>query len=306
MKNKQNTLSQKVSIAMCTYNGETYLSQQLDSIINQTYPYITEIVCVDDNSTDNTFECLQEYALRDSRFKIFKNNTNLGYIKNFERAFSLTINPFIAIADQDDIWNPNKISQLINTIGDNMLVYSDNEYIDNQNSKLGKRFSEFRNLKTCNSCLNFVLYNGISGHTALFNRELLKYAIPFDNFLPYDHWLAFHASQHGIIPYVDEVLVQYRQHENNIIGASYLKKESTQKYSKQYQLQTFSNAALYATSAERLILNQLANINNDYSLSARIKKVGLFWKNRKNLLFFQKRNNFRKAFFCLKMAWTEK
>ena len=164
----------EVSVVMCTYNGEKFLIKQLESILNQNYSNLTEVICVDDGSTDATLHILQDYAKNDKRIKIYINETNLGYIKNYEKAFTLTTKPYIAIADQDDIWFPNKISLLMSTIKNNMMVYSDNLYIDSEDNSTGKQFSHCRYLRECTSCLNFVMANGISGHTALIDRKLLS------------------------------------------------------------------------------------------------------------------------------------
>jgi len=292
-----------VSIAMCTYNGEKYIAQQLDSIINQTYQNITEIVCIDDCSTDNTWNCLQRYAKQDARFKIIKNEKNLGYIKNFENAILLTNNEFIAVADQDDIWMPNKIEELINAIGKSLLVYSDNEYIDENGNSLSMRFSDIRKLGTCTSCLNFAIFNGISGHTLMFNRKLLDYALPFNKDLPYDMWLAFHAVQQGDIPYVNLPLVKYRQHQNNAIGGVGIKRKYTPPYTIEQQLKAFSVSASYAKENEKVILKELSEIINGCSFKARLQKVTIFWKNRNSILFFKKRNDFRNKFYAIKMFW---
>ena len=157
--NKTENQLPEVSIALCTYNGELFLHEQIESILNQDYANISEIICVDDNSTDDTWKILQEYAGKYSNFKIFRNSSNLGFIRNFEKALTLTSKKFIAIADQDDIWYPNKISKLVRAIGENFMAYSDNEYIGSDGITLGKKFSDFRRLSTCTSCLNFVLYN---------------------------------------------------------------------------------------------------------------------------------------------------
>src|SRR5215468_9284257 len=90
-----------VSIALCTYNGEKFLQKQLDSLLEQTYPNI-EIIAVDDASTDNTWRILMNSAKRYSnKLKLYKNEKNLGYSLNFERAIKLCRGDFIALSDQD-------------------------------------------------------------------------------------------------------------------------------------------------------------------------------------------------------------
>lgn len=78
-----------ISIAMYTYNGEKYIHEQIESILKQTVSNI-ELIIVDDGSTDNTIQIINDYYKLDNRIKLFINERNLGYIKNFERAISLT------------------------------------------------------------------------------------------------------------------------------------------------------------------------------------------------------------------------
>src|SRR5688500_10348209 len=92
-----------VSIALCVYNGEKFLREQLDSLVNQSYPNI-EIIASDDRSTDASLLILQEYADRYPYFKFGQNEQNLGYVKNFEKVISLCSGDLIALSDQDDIW----------------------------------------------------------------------------------------------------------------------------------------------------------------------------------------------------------
>ena len=307
MKNPE-TLQPAVSIALCTYNGERYLTEQLESILNQDYKNINEIICVDDNSKDNTWNILKEYAAKYNIFKISRNQSNLGFIKNYEKALTLTNNHLIAISDQDDVWYSSKISKLVKRIGNNLMTYSDNDYIDLNGKSLGIKFSDKRNLTTCTSCLNFALFNGISGHTILFKRDLLKYALPFHKEIPYDFWLAFLASQYGEIQVVSEALVGYRQHDNNAIGGFGVKiKKSDNNFKVKNEttrrIQIFADNTAPHLAEEKLVLEQLVTSFFDKSLIMRLKRVGIFWKNRDTLLHFKKRSTFRKMFYCIKVFW---
>ena len=298
----------EVSVALCTFNGEHYLREQLDSILNQTYDNITEIVCVDDNSTDKTWSILKEYSEQFKQFRIFRNEINEGYIQNFEKAVSLTTRNYIAISDQDDLWYPTKISKLMEAIGDSLMVYSDNQYIDGNGKFLDKRFSDFINLQKTTSCLNFALFNAISGHTMLIHRDLLKTALPFNTEIPYDFWLGFHAAQFGEIQYVDEPLVGYRQHQNNALGAighSSDKGDSELSRMKKSQIRVeiFSKIIAPHLIKERKVLEKLAKSYSTRSIWSRFGRIGLFWKNRNDLLLFKKRNGIRKMLFCIKVFW---
>ena len=115
MKNNESNIIERsplVSIALCTYNGEVFLQEQLNSLLNQTYTTI-EIIAVDDASTDSTRSILEKKASTDSRLKVFINEKNIGYNKNFEKAISLCSGDFIAISDQDDIWEAEKIGKMM-------------------------------------------------------------------------------------------------------------------------------------------------------------------------------------------------
>ena len=298
-----------VSIALCTYNGDRFLKEQLESILNQDYKSINEIVCVDDNSTDTTWLILKEYAEKYPTFKIFQNKINLGFIKNFEYAISLTSNHFIAISDQDDIWHADKISKLVLGIGSGLMVYSDNEYIDENGKKTGVRFSDKRNLVDIYSCLNFALFNTISGHAILFRKELLTLALPFPDDIHYDWWLAFCASQHSVIRVVNEPLVGYRQHIANAVGGYGIKKndKKVQTFSilneTSVRISFFSKKIAPNLMYEKEVLELLALSYRDKSFKTRFKRIILFWKNKDNLLLFKKRSKLSKMIYCIKAFW---
>lgn len=103
-----------VSVVMCTYNGEKYLREQMDSILAQTYP-IHEIIVCDDCSTDGTMNILQEYATKFPFIKVHRNTRNKGCNQNFHDIFYQVSKKvdYIAISDQDDIWFPEKIGKLV-------------------------------------------------------------------------------------------------------------------------------------------------------------------------------------------------
>jgi len=98
-----------VSIALATYNGERFLKEQLDSILEQSYTDI-EIIACDDCSTDSTPQILEDYQKKDSRLKVYFNEKNLGFKKNFEKCISLCDGDYIALSDQDDVWTKDHIA----------------------------------------------------------------------------------------------------------------------------------------------------------------------------------------------------
>ncbi|OIP81065.1 MAG: hypothetical protein AUK44_10785 [Porphyromonadaceae bacterium CG2_30_38_12] len=293
----------KVSIALCTFNGEKYLKEQLDSILQQDYEAIDEIVCVDDCSTDSTWQILTDYSLLHPTIKIFKNTENIGYIKNFEKAIALTTNEFIALSDQDDIWHPSKVRKLIHAIKQKPMVYSDNEYVDENANPLNRFSSDFRHLAKSNNCLNFSFFNVISGHTAMINRSLFELSKPFPTDLPFDNWLAFRASLIGQVGYVNESLVRYRQHANNTLsGKAETEAERIRNTYKRLKcLAAHTPAAKFLR--EKKALEALAKSYHDRSFGNRQRRVGVFLKFNKEILHFRKRNKLSKFIYSFKMFW---
>ncbi|MBQ6958217.1 MAG: glycosyltransferase [Bacteroidales bacterium] len=133
----------KISIALCTYNGEKYLTAQLDSILDQTHP-ADEIIIVDDGSTDATLDIIREYASRTDILQYFVNEQTLGYVRNFSKAISLTSGDFVALSDQDDIWTKDHIEKLLNNIGGKAVCVGDSIMIDAQGKETGERFSDIK------------------------------------------------------------------------------------------------------------------------------------------------------------------
>ena len=114
---------------MATYNGEKYISQQIDSILNQEFTDFNLIIC-DDQSTDQTIQIIKEYMQKDSRISLYINESNLGYNQNFMKLIQLSDSPFFSIADQDDIWYPNQLNDLYKAMSENNvdIVYGESKY----------------------------------------------------------------------------------------------------------------------------------------------------------------------------------
>ncbi|MEJ7778039.1 MAG: glycosyltransferase family 2 protein [Daejeonella sp.] len=205
-----------VSIVMCVYKGERYLRQQIESILAQTYPEI-ELLILDDLSTDSSIDIINESIKKDSRIRLVQNTQNLGFNKNFEKGFSLSRGELIAISDQDDIWLPDKISRLVENLGDHILIYSNSTLIDEQGDALpGKLDTKIHHIDQP-GFKAFLDDNFITGHTCLFKRELLNYILPFPGeIFFYDWWLGFTAAYVGQVKYLDEALTRYRVHSQSV------------------------------------------------------------------------------------------
>lgn len=204
-----------VSIAMCTYNGAMYLQQQMDSLLLQTYPHI-EIIAVDDASSDSTKHILEENANKDKRIRPYINEKNIGYNKNFEKAIGLCSGQYIAISDQDDIWEADKIETMMKLWpGNSSFVYSLSGTFFNND--LENRRPPPRVVYTdIDDVYKLVFNSPVHGHACMFRKELAAACMPFpDDLIYYDWWLSMHAAATGTVGYIPKILSWHRIHEKN-------------------------------------------------------------------------------------------
>lgn len=206
-----------ISIAMCSYNGERFIKEQIDSILSQTYRNF-ELIVVDDGSNDSTVTIIKEYQIKDDRIKLFQNEKNLGFVKNFEKAISLCSGDFIALADQDDVWKKNKLQVFVENIGKNLLIYSDAILIDQYSKETGQQLIRPDGNLVKGKCNKaFIFYNCVSGNTLMFSTELVKEIIPIPEGITFhDIWIAFLASSKGEITFIDEPMTYYRRYNEQI------------------------------------------------------------------------------------------
>jgi glycosyltransferase involved in cell wall biosynthesis len=205
-------MQELVSIALCTYNPGKFLIPLLESLVGQDWRPL-EIVCCDDGSTDDTLNILHDFSSKyPGLFHIHVNESNLGYIKNFEKCLGLCHGNYIAIADHDDIWISSKITELYGAIGDSLMVYSDSWLIDEEGISQDKKLSDIFRLHDKPSPEAFAFYDFVWGHTCLLKKELLKLALPIPAGMPYDTWLAYTAAAVSSVRYVNKPLTKWRQH----------------------------------------------------------------------------------------------
>ncbi len=217
---------EKVDILLATYNGEKYIREQIDSILNQTHTEFRLLIS-DDGSTDLTKTILEEYKNKDSRIEIFFQENNLGVVKNFEFLLGKVESKYYMFSDQDDIWKETKIEKSLNRIEEGFdLVYSDLEVVDeNLNvtySSYWKLKGIYNKIKKYNNFESLYLNNFITGCTIISKKELINSFMPLPNtskFVLHDYWISLIISQNGKIAYVEEPLIKYRQHKNNKVGS---------------------------------------------------------------------------------------
>lgn len=207
---------------MATYNGEKFIREQLDSIVNQTHENL-EIIIQDDGSTDATPDIIREYSIKDPRIEFFQNQENLGIIQNFRDLIKKSTGTYLALSDQDDIWKLNKIEVLLNHINGQSLIYTDSSLIDESGNSTGETLLNKLKRKPNHGkmLLNLLESNTISGHASLFESslgstsiDLLDETRPADEFM-YDQIIGVAASLTGGVSYYEEPLTYHRQHANN-------------------------------------------------------------------------------------------
>jgi glycosyltransferase involved in cell wall biosynthesis len=236
-----------ISIAMCTYNGEKFIQEQIESILNQSYKNI-ELIITDDCSNDTTVEVIKQYIQNDNRIKLYQNEKNLGFIKNFEKAISFCNGDYIALSDQDDIWKLNKIEKFVNEIKKNVLIYSNALLINQESQEIRKELFSDTN-KLCKGKVNnsFLLDNVVSGNTMMFKKELVKYILPIPSQINYhDFWIGFVASTYGTITYTDESMTYYRRHSEQVTNRTKKKHDNylqKLKYKKETMIQQYKRKA---------------------------------------------------------------
>jgi glycosyltransferase involved in cell wall biosynthesis len=220
----------KLSVALCTYNGEAFLADQLDSIAAQRLLPDEMIVC-DDHSTDGTLRILEAFA-GNSPFpvRIHTSAANVGSNKNFEKAVLLCTGDIIALADQDDFWLPEKLSRIVDAFRANPragVVFSNASVVDRNLNPLDitiwdifeftrKRRRQFDSGNAWRVLLDKQM---VTGATMAFRKSYVGRIVPFPSSWIHDAWIAFIISLCAEMAYIDEPLVRYRRHPGQQLGA---------------------------------------------------------------------------------------
>jgi glycosyltransferase involved in cell wall biosynthesis len=300
-----------VSIALCTYNGAKYLAGQLDTLVNQTYKAI-EIVVVDDCSTDATVQVLSDYAASYPQITVYKNESNLGFTGNFEKAVKLCKGEYIALCDQDDLWDLQKIELQVEAIKDNVFIYHDSEFIHEDGSAMNKKVSDIMNLYRGGEPEVFLFFNCVSGHSILMKKELLAEALPLKQGYFHDWWLAYVATNVGTIDFIPQCLVKYRQHDSsdtNILRQQ--RKNDKHKLSSVQKIGRIEQWLAYCSAFPKNKDQQLI----DQFYRAYKKRVGgylsfelsaLLFKYRKTIFYIRKKSKLNRLNYIYSQVWGVK
>ncbi len=295
-----------VSVVMATYQGEKYLKIQIESLLAQDYPNL-EFIWVDDASTDQSLSILKAYASQDERIHILENLKNEGHNAAFEKGMKAANGEYIALSDQDDVWISDKISILVNGIGNCSLIYSDSQLIDQEGRELSLKMSNLKRQIPYNSPLMYTFGAWAPGHSMLFKKELLETALPLSNWVTHDYLLGFSATCHQGIAYIPNSLVYYRQHESNAIGADLKKAKKLYRTRAERNLRICERVKLIADrcldSKEKQILKQLSLDFKGNSLVNRIRRCKTVLKYRDDMLAYKGKSNLGNFLYCFKLLF---
>lgn len=209
-------MNKRISVVMAVYNGEKYLKEQLDSIINQLDTNDELIISIDP-STDHSKAIAISYANIDDRIVII-DGFSRGVISNFENVLHHAKGKYIFLSDQDDIWNSKKINTCMSYLQkeNTLSVIHDCTLIDSLGSVIAPSY--FNGKFPCYIFPNIVK-NRFVGCCMAFKRELLAYAMPFPKNIPmHDQWLGIIALKFGCVEFIDEQLIYYRRHNETVTG----------------------------------------------------------------------------------------
>lgn len=221
-----------ISVVLCTYNGEKYIEAQLNSIISQTVD-VDEIIVCDDKSTDTTTQILDSLRQNDTRIKVYRNDKNLGTIKNFEKAISLAKGDIIFLSDQDDVWLNNKVEIMKDFFLLNkkcLMLFTNGNLIDENNNDLESTLWEKWNFddhfkerwRINENAFIDLIYNAnkVTGATIAFRAELKNDIIPIKTpeYFWHDTWIAMHAAYRNGLFFLDRITINYRIHEKQQVG----------------------------------------------------------------------------------------
>ena len=222
-------MDKTIDILLATYNGEKYIKEQIESILNQTYKNI-RIIISDDCSKDGTTEILSEFEKIDSRIVVYYQKENLGYIRNFEFLVSKVQSEMFMLSDQDDVWLPEKIQKSVELMERKNadLVFGDLEVVDENLKTIYPSFGDYmllnRKIKKCiNSYKVNYLYNCVTGCTTLVKSKWIEKILPIPSrskYVPHDYWIGIMVALEGKLAYLEKPYIKYRQHGNNQIGTN--------------------------------------------------------------------------------------
>lgn len=270
----------KISVALCTYNGEKYIEEQINSILNQSVK-VDEIIVCDDQSKDDTILKLKKLQTKNSCISIIENELNLRSTKNFEKAISLCSGDYIFLSDQDDLWNEQKVKKTITIFEENPTaegVFSNANLIDKENNPIKlltiweSVFFLEKELPKPIDFFDIISKNGniVTGATLCIKKSVKEFIFPFAEDVLHDEKIANILALRNSLFYSTENLISYRIHDKQQVGMKNLhrivKKTRLKRIILDIEEPTTFNEHRYLLKKKYLKLKKVKKIQNDLFL----------------------------------------
>ena len=224
----------KIGVLLATYNGEKYLREQLESILNQS-PRVNEIIISDDGSSDNTLQIANEYVKKcnDTIVKVVENQGTHGVTCNFENAFRHSTADLLFLADQDDVWKKNKVVVFLKAIEkypEYGLYFSNATLTNSELEPIEKSVWDIYFINNNIDSLFCVLQgeaivkrlsvygNIVTGMSSAVRREILEKVFPLKPTVLHDEILTYYCSINGGFVAINAETAYYRPHDQNVLG----------------------------------------------------------------------------------------
>lgn len=219
-----------ISVCLASYNGEKYIRQQIESILQQLDAG-DELIVSDDGSTDSTRSIIA--GIGDSRIKLYSHTASTEGIgrysrshylvtQNFGYALSMASGDYIFLADQDDVWEPDKVSVTLTALQRYSLVMSNYSIIDSEGKKVQDIY--YTDTPICRTFLGNLIRMPFHGCCMAFRKEVLDNVLPFPKKLVmHDNWIGLYAWMHGYdVGYIKKPLIRYRRHYANVSASAHM------------------------------------------------------------------------------------
>ena len=202
-----------ISVCIATYNGERFIREQIDSILRQLSSY-DEIIVSDDGSTDDTISIID--SINDKRIRIIEGPRKHSPTPNFECAMKVAKGDYIFMADQDDVWKPNKVEVCIEWLHKYDCVVSDAEVTDSNLNPLYPSLYTIMQVRQ-GRIYNTIWKNGYTGCCMAFRRNVLNASLPFPKNIPmHDIWIGNVAAYKYNMKFIPDKLIYFRRHNETI------------------------------------------------------------------------------------------
>lgn len=309
----------EISIAMATYNGEKFVKQQIDSILIQTFKEFELIIC-DDCSTDSTVDILKSYSMQDPRVKVFQNEENIGFAKNFEKIISLCSCEYIAFCDQDDIWENNHLEILFEKNQMAKVVCGNELLFDNETKQCRLKIPYEENLfpsDSQNLLWTFAYTNNLfSGNSMLVERKFLfeKNILPIPDGIAHDSWIVLCACCYSQMKFVQTYVTKRRLHDANTTGLKINDKKMTNRIKNRFwgrkkrkniyrrivfMFEKLIEKTEISDNARQILVNAISIAQGKVSPVGSLRRVKgciSLWNNYEKIFFWEKRKSLLKLF----------